>query len=156
MEGSPLPLRLVSIQLFITKICYMDLSDWPQKGHAVGSGWPLLANLGMCSTYWVAGKTNLRDQFFGCTYKNRVCVRVFIGVSIRTCMRIYVCSVFLKKKWIPSSQSTKHIISSSIFTERNQERAGREADWWNTCLSVPVVFAFLRRGAIRPLANSPP
>jgi hypothetical protein len=97
MEGSPLPLGLVSIQLFITKICYMDLSDWPQKGHAVGSGWPLLANLGMCSTYWVAGKTNLRDQFFGCTYKDRVCVRVFIGVSIHTCMRIYVCSMFLKK-----------------------------------------------------------
>jgi hypothetical protein len=27
-----------------------------------------------------------------------MCVRVFIGVSARTCMDIYVCTMFLKKK----------------------------------------------------------
>jgi hypothetical protein len=36
-------------------------------------------------------------QSFGCTRKVRVCVRVFIGVSTRTCISIYVCTVFLKK-----------------------------------------------------------
>jgi hypothetical protein len=36
-------------------------------------------------------------QSFRCAQRGRVCVRVFIGVSARTCMRIYVCTVFLKK-----------------------------------------------------------
>jgi hypothetical protein len=34
-------------------------------------------------------------QSFGSDHKGRVCVRVFIGVSARTCMSIYVCTVFL-------------------------------------------------------------
>jgi hypothetical protein len=36
-------------------------------------------------------------QSFGGAYKDRVCVRVFIGMSARMCMRICVCTVFLKK-----------------------------------------------------------
>jgi hypothetical protein len=36
-------------------------------------------------------------QSFRCAQRGRVCVRVFMGVSARTCMRIYVCTVFLKK-----------------------------------------------------------
>jgi hypothetical protein len=36
-------------------------------------------------------------QSFGCALKGRMCVRVFIGVSDRTCMSICVCTVFLKK-----------------------------------------------------------
>jgi hypothetical protein len=37
-------------------------------------------------------------QSFECVHKNRVCTRMFIGVSTRTCMSmsIYVCTVFLK------------------------------------------------------------
>jgi hypothetical protein len=39
-------------------------------------------------------------QSFGGAHRGRVCVRVFIGMSARTCMSIYVCTVFLKKKKI--------------------------------------------------------
>jgi hypothetical protein len=35
-------------------------------------------------------------QSFRDGYKNRVCVRVFIEVSARICMSIYICTVFLK------------------------------------------------------------
>jgi hypothetical protein len=39
------------------------------------------------------------SQSFGGTHRGRVCVHVvFIGVSAHTCMIIYVCTVFLKKK----------------------------------------------------------
>jgi hypothetical protein len=37
-------------------------------------------------------------QLFGCVHRGRVCMRVFIGVSARICMSIYVRSVFLKKE----------------------------------------------------------
>jgi aspartate carbamoyltransferase catalytic subunit len=36
-------------------------------------------------------------QSFGGAHRGRVCVRVFIEVSTRTCMSICVCTVFLKK-----------------------------------------------------------
>jgi hypothetical protein len=36
-------------------------------------------------------------QSFGGVHRGRVCVRVFIGKSGRTCMSIYVCTAFLKK-----------------------------------------------------------
>jgi hypothetical protein len=36
-------------------------------------------------------------QFFGGAHRDKMCVRVFIGVSARTCMSICVCIVFLKK-----------------------------------------------------------
>jgi hypothetical protein len=36
-------------------------------------------------------------QSFGCAYKGRVCVRVFIEVSAHTCLSICVCTVFQKK-----------------------------------------------------------
>jgi hypothetical protein len=36
-------------------------------------------------------------QSFRCAHRNRVCVRVFIGVNAHTCINIYVCTVFLKK-----------------------------------------------------------
>jgi hypothetical protein len=39
-------------------------------------------------------------QSFEGAHRGRVCVRVFIGMSARTCMSIYVCIVFLKKKRI--------------------------------------------------------
>jgi hypothetical protein len=35
---------------------------------------------------------------FGCAHRSRVYVHVFIEVSARTCMSIYVCPVFLKNK----------------------------------------------------------
>jgi hypothetical protein len=37
-------------------------------------------------------------QSFGEAHRGRICVRVFVGVSARTCMSIYVCTVFLKKR----------------------------------------------------------
>jgi hypothetical protein len=36
-------------------------------------------------------------QSFGGAHRGRVCVRVLIGVSARTCMSIRVCTMFLKK-----------------------------------------------------------
>jgi hypothetical protein len=36
-------------------------------------------------------------QSFRGAHKDRVCVHVFIEVSTRTCMSIYICNVFLKK-----------------------------------------------------------
>jgi hypothetical protein len=36
-------------------------------------------------------------QSFRGAHRDMVCVRVFIGVSARTCMSICVCTVFLKK-----------------------------------------------------------
>jgi hypothetical protein len=42
-------------------------------------------------------------QSFRYAHKIMVCVcRVFIGVSARTCMSIYVCTMFFKKKVAPS------------------------------------------------------
>jgi hypothetical protein len=37
-------------------------------------------------------------QSFECAYRGKVCVHVFIGVSARTYMNIYVYTMFLKKK----------------------------------------------------------
>jgi hypothetical protein len=36
-------------------------------------------------------------QSFGCTHRDRVCIRVFIGVSTRTCISISVYTMFVKK-----------------------------------------------------------
>jgi hypothetical protein len=36
-------------------------------------------------------------QYFRDTHRGRVCMRVFIGMSARICISIYVCTVFLKK-----------------------------------------------------------
>jgi hypothetical protein len=36
-------------------------------------------------------------QFFGSAHRDRMCVRVFIGISADTCITIYVCIVFIKK-----------------------------------------------------------
>jgi hypothetical protein len=48
----------------------------------------------------VTGFVNIKikpTKSFGCTYRDRLCMRVFIEVSARTYMNIYVCTVFLKK-----------------------------------------------------------
>jgi hypothetical protein len=47
-------------------------------------------------TDFVNLKIKLTQSFRG-AHRGRVCVRVLIGVSARTCMSIYVCTVFLKK-----------------------------------------------------------
>jgi hypothetical protein len=50
-------------------------------------------------TLLVNGFVNLKikpAQSFGDAHRGRVCVRVFIGVSARTCMSICVCTVFPK------------------------------------------------------------
>jgi hypothetical protein len=38
-------------------------------------------------------------QSFGGAHRGRMCVRVFIVVSARTCMSICICTVFLKKTY---------------------------------------------------------
>jgi hypothetical protein len=40
-------------------------------------------------------------QSFECAHRDNVYVRVFIWMSARTCINIYVCTVFLKKKHRP-------------------------------------------------------
>jgi hypothetical protein len=35
-------------------------------------------------------------QYFRGAHRGRVCVHMFIGVSARTCMSIYVCTAYLK------------------------------------------------------------
>jgi hypothetical protein len=47
-------------------------------------------------TDFVNLKIKLAQSFRG-AHRGKVCVRVFIGVSARTCMSICVCTVFLKK-----------------------------------------------------------
>jgi hypothetical protein len=34
-------------------------------------------------------------QSFECAHKDRMCVRVFIGISAHICMSIYGCTMFL-------------------------------------------------------------
>jgi hypothetical protein len=36
-------------------------------------------------------------QSFGCVYRDRVCIRVFIGVSAHMCINIYVYTISRKK-----------------------------------------------------------
>jgi hypothetical protein len=47
------------------------------------------------------------SQSFRGAHKNMMCVRMFIGMNTHTCMRIYIYTVFLKKKY---SESPKHVI----------------------------------------------
>jgi hypothetical protein len=55
-------------------------------------------------------------QFFGGAHRGRVCVLVFIGVSDRACMSIYVCTVFLKKhKWFLRQVSLFFLIVSLFY-----------------------------------------
>jgi hypothetical protein len=39
-------------------------------------------------------------QFFGCAHSNKVCVRIFIGVSAHTYINICICIMFLKKEFV--------------------------------------------------------
>jgi hypothetical protein len=45
-------------------------------------------------------------QSFRGAHRGRVCVHMFIGLSARTCMSIYVCTVFLKKKNLHISEKS--------------------------------------------------
>jgi hypothetical protein len=36
-------------------------------------------------------------QFFRCAHRGKVCVHMFIKISVYMCISIYVCIVFLKK-----------------------------------------------------------
>jgi hypothetical protein len=52
-------------------------------------------------TFLVTDFVNLKikpAQSYEGAHKGRVCIRVFIEVSAYTCMSIYICTVFLKKK----------------------------------------------------------
>jgi hypothetical protein len=43
-------------------------------------------------------------QSFINAHRDRVCMRIFIGINTRTCMSIYVCTAFLKKFYPFSSE----------------------------------------------------
>jgi hypothetical protein len=49
-------------------------------------------------------------QFFRCTHRGRVCVRVFIGVSAHMYMSICVCTVFLKKTMVSYYDALEYVI----------------------------------------------
>jgi hypothetical protein len=49
-------------------------------------------------------------QSFKCAHRGRVCVRVFIEVSARTCMSIYIYTVFLKKKEFKHERKNTNLI----------------------------------------------
>jgi hypothetical protein len=56
-------------------------------------------------TFLVTDFVNLKiksAQFFRCAHRGRVCMCVFIVVSVYTCMSICVCTVFLKKLLLDS------------------------------------------------------
>jgi hypothetical protein len=36
-------------------------------------------------------------QYFGCAHRDRMCVRMFIGVSAYPSINIFICTMFLKK-----------------------------------------------------------
>jgi hypothetical protein len=49
-------------------------------------------------TFLMTDFVNLKikpTQSFGCAHKDRVCVYMFIEVSVYTCMKICVCTIFL-------------------------------------------------------------
>jgi hypothetical protein len=50
-------------------------------------------------TDFVNLKIKLTQSFRG-VHRGRMCIHIFIEVSARTCMSIYVCTVFLKKNLI--------------------------------------------------------
>jgi hypothetical protein len=60
---------------------------------------------------WVTNFVNLKikpAQSFRGAHRDRVCMRVFIGVSTHTCMSIYIYTMFLKKiyeNWKSSKES---------------------------------------------------
>jgi hypothetical protein len=56
-------------------------------------------------TFLVTDFVNLKiksAQFFRGAHRGRVCMCVFIVVSVHTCMSICVCTVFLKKLLLDS------------------------------------------------------
>jgi hypothetical protein len=55
-------------------------------------------------------------QSFEGAHMGRVCVRVFIGVSARTCMSICVCTVFLKKKLLKKDKLNRRLASGLDHT----------------------------------------
>jgi hypothetical protein len=54
-------------------------------------------------------------QFFGGAHRSRVCVRVFICVSVHTNISIYNCNMFLKKS-LPDN------LHSMLFTTGSERR----------------------------------
>jgi hypothetical protein len=63
-------------------------------------------------------------QSFECVY--RVRVYIFIGASDRTCMSIYVCTVFLKNPEIKEGWCHGVRIGRAVGTPR-----ASELSWWN-------------------------
>jgi hypothetical protein len=63
-------------------------------------------------SFFVTDFMNLKikpAQSFRCAHKDKVCLCVFIRVNARTCMRICICTVFLKKEIVQFSSVTMSI-----------------------------------------------
>jgi hypothetical protein len=68
--------------------------------------------------FWVTNFMNLKIksvQSFRGAHRDRVCVRVFIGVSTHTCMSIYVYTMFLKKYMKIEKVARSHISLESYL-----------------------------------------
>jgi hypothetical protein len=56
-------------------------------------------------------------QSFGCAHEDKVCVHIFREVNTGMCIRIYVCIIFLIKKYsrFCETRSTKHGVLPNLF-----------------------------------------
>lgn len=82
-------------------------------------------------------------------HKNRVCVLVFIRVSVHTCIRICVCSVIMKKNathLAPFGTQKFAEISLFLFLQRKHRKEKKMADrnWERIIWSI---FAFFNLDA---------
>jgi hypothetical protein len=66
-------------------------------------------------------------QSFRGAHRGRMCVRVFIGVSARTCMSIYVCTMFLKKEF-PCTNNQSEYEALLMGREQLHEMGVRAVD----------------------------
>jgi hypothetical protein len=60
-------------------------------------------------------------QSFRCAHRDRVCVRVFIGINNHTCINIYVCTMFIKKIFSRTQDLVRrHFLFATGFLRRRR------------------------------------
>jgi hypothetical protein len=83
---------------------------------SVGGDVPIDSEL-LLVTDFVNLKIKLAQSFRG-AHRGMMCMCVFIGVSARTCMSIYICTVFLKK-WGCANKQKPEILLHNKQTRFN-------------------------------------
>jgi hypothetical protein len=89
-------------------------------------------------SFFVTDFMNLKikpAQSFRCAHKDRVCLCVFIRVSARTCIRICICTVFLKKNSAIQQRYNEH-------TEHCKEEKNKHANYCTLEMYVTVYRAW--------------